>query len=89
MEYTVSDFVLISLYSAVGTSTLGLGLFLLEELEPSLAIWVYLVSSMVFALNWAFASRIVNKIRGKRTELGKEVDELRERIDALERGVKE
>ena len=83
------DIVSSSFIMGVGIAILGLGLNLSEELELSLAIWVYTVSCSIFALHFAMASRIVDRMRGKRTELGKEIDALRERVDTLERGVKE
>lgn len=112
MKYTPFDIVSISFFLVVGTVTLGLGLILSERLELSLAIWVHIISCMVFALNLAMASVTVDKICGKRSELGKEIDalgkrvdktcplsfalslneeidELRMRVDALERGVEE
>lgn len=81
MKCTPFDIVSISFFLVVGTATLGWGLILSEELELSLAIWVYIVSCMVFALNLAIASVTVDKIRGKRSELGKEIDALRKRVD--------
>lgn len=90
MKCTPFDIVSIFVILATGLTTLGLGLILLEELELNyLAIWAYVVSCSIFALHYALVSNIVNKIHGKRTKLGKEIDELRERVDALERGVKE
>lgn len=89
MKYTPSDIVSVSLYMGFGTAILGLGLILFEELERSLAIWVYLVSCTIFVLHWAMTSTKIDRMRGKRTELGKEIDALRERVDALERGIEE
>ncbi len=89
MKYTLYDIVAILGLLTTGLATLGLNLNFLEDLEPNLALWTYIVSITIFCMCFAFVSTLFDKIRGKRTELGKEVDALRERIDALERGAEE
>ena len=89
MKWTPHDIFVNAVLSIAGTATLFLGVYLSEVMDTALSIWITLVSCSIFSLYTSIVLLFVRKMKGHRTELGKEIDALRERVDAIERGIEE
>lgn len=89
MKWTPHDIVTNAVLGVVGVATLILGAYLSKEMNTAITMWIALVSCSIFSMYTAMVFLSVSEMKGHRTKLGKEIDALRERVDALERGVKE
>ena len=90
MKYTPMDKFSVIMLFATGLLTLGFGISISKDVPLAVAIWILIVSCTIFVTYYTVVAIFIKKMGGKRFSFEREIDALRERVDAIEkRGLEE